>query len=174
MKTFTFRNSTAEDSAQLRSLGLISYGQFKDVLSDENWKKLKTALSADSFYSDLLKISTGFVCEDKGKIIGMAFLIPSGNPTEIFHSDWSYIRMVGVDPNFSGQGIGKHLTQMCIDHAKKMNEKAVALHTSEFMNAARHIYESLGFEQAKELAPRYGKRYWLYKLELTEGLTQRR
>ena len=166
MKTFAFRNCTEADSAQLKTLGLISYGQFKGVLSDENWAKLEAALSAENFYSDLLKISTGFVCEGSGKIIGMAFLIPSGNPTEIFQSDWSYIRMVGVDPDFTGKGIGKELTRMCIDRAKKLNEKVIALHTSEFMDAARHIYESLGFERTKELSPRYNRRYWLYKLEL--------
>ena len=74
--------------------------------------------------------------------------------------------MVGVNPNFEGNGIGKHLTQMCIDSAKSLNESVVALHTSEFMSAARHIYEALGFKQIKELTPRYGKRYWLYTLEL--------
>jgi ribosomal protein S18 acetylase RimI-like enzyme len=163
---FKFRNSTVADNGQLKNLGLISYGQFKDVLSEENLTKLEAVLSGDDFYSDLLKISTGFVCEINKKIVGMAFLIPSGNPTEIFQSDWSYIRMVGVDPDFSGRGIGKSLTQMCIDHAKKTNEKVIALHTSEFMDAARYIYESLGFQKFKELPMRYGKKSWLYKLEL--------
>ena len=96
----------------------------------------------------------------------MAFLVPRGNPTEIFQGDWSYIRMVGVDPRFSGKGIGRQLTQHCIDFAKSTNEKTIALHTSEFMDAARHIYESLGFTPIKELPLRYGKRYWLYQLEL--------
>lgn len=40
------------------------------------------------------------------------------------------------------------------------------LHTSEMMGAARHIYESLGFKKLREIEPRYGKKYWLYKLEL--------
>ena len=95
----------------------------------------------------------------------MAFLVPKGNPTIIFQADWSYIRMVGVNPNFACKGIGKRLTQMCIDFAKNSNEAVIALHTSEFMNAARHIYESLGFKRSRELDSRYGKRYWLYKLE---------
>ncbi|MDX2173612.1 MAG: hypothetical protein SFY56_10845 [Bacteroidota bacterium] len=36
---------------------------------------------------------------------------------------------------------------MCIAHAKQNNEKTIALHTSEFMDAARHIYEGLGFNR---------------------------
>jgi ribosomal protein S18 acetylase RimI-like enzyme len=168
MNNFIFRSATIADKAQLSDLGLTSYGRFKDVLLEEHWAKLKALLSSEDLYSGLLKVATGFVCERNEKIVGMAFLIPSGNPTEIFQSDWSYIRMVGVDPHFSGQGIGKRLTEMCIDHAKKTNEKIIALHTSEFMDAARHVYENLGFYQAKELTPRYGKRYWLYIRELED------
>lgn len=96
----------------------------------------------------------------------MAYLVSKGNPTDIFDKDWCYIRMVGVDPKYSGNGIGKKLTQMCIEYAKKNNEQIIALHTSEFMNKARHIYEKIGFKVIKELAPRYGKKYWLYILDI--------
>jgi GNAT superfamily N-acetyltransferase len=166
MSNFKYREASKEDEEQLRNLGLLSYGQFKDDLPQENWANLKAALSVHYLYSGILKIATGFVCEADEKIIGMAFLIPSGNPTEIFQSDWSYIRLVGVDPDYAGKGIGKHLMHMCIDLARRNNEKVIALHTSEFMNAARHIYENMGFVQLRELPTRYGKRYWLYKIEL--------
>jgi ribosomal protein S18 acetylase RimI-like enzyme len=56
---------------------------------------------------------------------------------------------------------------MCIDKAKQTKEKTIALHTSEFMDAARHIYESLGFKVLHEIAPRLGKKYWLYTLDLS-------
>jgi ribosomal protein S18 acetylase RimI-like enzyme len=74
--------------------------------------------------------------------------------------------MVGVDPTYGGKGIAQTLTEMCVDHAKTLNEKTIALHTSEFMDAARHIYEKNGFKRTQEIEPRYGKRYWLYRLEL--------
>jgi uncharacterized protein (DUF1810 family) len=35
------------------------------------------------------------------------------------------------------------------------------------MDAARHIYESLGFTILKEIPNRFGKRYWLYTLNIT-------
>ena len=96
----------------------------------------------------------------------MAFIIPSENPWDIFKAEWSYIRMVGVNPKYQGQGIAKALTKMCIDHARQTNEKTIALHTSEFMDAARHIYESLGFKILQEIEPRLGKKYWLYTMDL--------
>ncbi len=41
---------------------------------------------------------------------------------------------------------------------KTNNEGIIALHTSEFMNTARHIYEKMGFKAVKELAPHYVKK----------------
>ena len=58
--------------------------------------------------------------------------------------------MVGVHPNFSGKGIGRELIKICILFAKESDEKIIVLHTSEFMNSARHLYEDLGFVMNKE------------------------
>lgn len=161
-----YREGAIRDAGQLKKLALVSYGQFQNALGKENWEKLRAHLTKEDLFPGLLNTSNCFVCENANEIIGMAFLVPKGNPTEIFEADWSYIRMVGVHPDFAGHGIGKQLTQRCIDFAKSSGEKIIALHTSEYMNAARHIYENLGFKQMKELEPRYGKRYWLYQLEL--------
>ncbi|MEL6989906.1 MAG: GNAT family N-acetyltransferase, partial [Bacteroidota bacterium] len=65
-----------------------------------------------------------------------------------------------------GKGIGKMLTQQCIDYSRSNGEKVIALHTSEFMDAARNIYEKMGFKKEKELDRLFGKRYWLYLMEL--------
>ena len=161
----TYRKGNLSDKEQLQQLGLLSYGQFEKMLAPNHWQNMETFLTAPNSYSELLSASTPFVCEHDGKIAGMAFLIPKGNPTDIFDKDWSYIRMVGVDPAYSGNGIGQKLTQMCIDLARETQENVIALHTSEFMDNARH-YENLGFKQTKEIAPLYGKKYWLYLLNL--------
>ncbi|AWG25529.1 GNAT family N-acetyltransferase [Flavobacterium kingsejongi] len=161
-----FRSGTFHDKYKLQQLGLRSYEQFKVVLSEENWNKMNDFLSAETSYTELLGRSKCFVCESGSDLIGMAYLVPNGNPTEIFNEDWCYIRMVGVDPDFTGNGIGKKLVESCINYAKETNEKIVALHTSEFMNSARHIYENLGFNQVMELEEMFGKKYWLYLLNI--------
>jgi ribosomal protein S18 acetylase RimI-like enzyme len=163
----TYRIGTTEDIKQLLSLGLHSYGQFKNALTKENWNTMHSFLIAESSYTELLSKSSCFVCETNNTLIGMAFLIPKGNPNKIFDSQWSYIRMVGVHPEYGGKGIGKKLIQMCIDFAKETNETTIALHTSEIMDSARHIYESIGFKQIKALdEPLFGLKYWLYRLEI--------
>jgi ribosomal protein S18 acetylase RimI-like enzyme len=159
-----YRIAGEDDVTGLLKLGVASYGQFRDLLDDEYWQKLKSFLNSEGVYSDLLAKSLCFVGVVDQQIVGMAFLILSGNPTDIFEAGWSYLRMVGVHPDFEGRGIGTRLMQLCIDHAKMKGEKSLALHTSEFMDSARHIYEKMGFVQIKELERRLGKRYWLYQL----------
>lgn len=150
----------------IKALAIKAWTPFQKELTNENWEKLKANLYNDNTYIELLK-STGFLCTtDKEEIIGIAFLVSSGNPTELFDKDWSYIRYVSVAPDYVGKGIGKKLTESCIEHAKNTDEKTIALHTSEIMNAARHIYENLGFKILKEIEPRLGKRYWIYTLNI--------
>ena len=60
----------------------------------------------------------------------------------------------------------KILTEKCIEKAKENNEILFALHTSEYIDNARHIYKKLGFEQIKELPQRLFNKYWLYELKL--------
>src|SRR5688572_28837114 len=108
---FEYRYGTNKDKDGLRQLGLLSYGAFKNILTEENWNTLYSFLTAENSYSDLLKISKCFVCESHGEIVGMAYLVSRGNPTDIFQAEWSYIRMVGVNPKFGGIGIGKNLTR---------------------------------------------------------------
>ena len=166
MKEYTYRNATIADQEQLKIIGLNSFGQFKDQLTPDNWEKLEAYLISENTYPDLLANSTCFVCEHENKVIGMAYFIARGNPTDVFQEDWSYLRMVGVHKDYSGKGIGRQLIEICIDYARKTGEKAIALHTSEFMDSARHIYESMDFCRVRELPERLGKRYWLYLLEL--------
>ncbi len=154
------------DKSQLRQLAKVSYGQYEKALTKENWATLNGKLNAKQSYSDMLEIAKCFVCEHKDQIIGVGYIVPSGNPTEIFEADWCYIRMVGVNPKFRGNGIGKKLTQLCIDYAKETGEQIIALHTSEFMDSARELYERMGFIRVKEIEPIFGKRYWLYQLRL--------
>jgi ribosomal protein S18 acetylase RimI-like enzyme len=162
-----YREGTTRDLPQLKALGLNAWSQYKDALTEENWLQLLTGLNADKTYIGLLQTSTCLLAEEDNKVVAMGFLLPHGNPTPIYQSDWCYIRFLTVDTHYAGKGIGKKLAKRMIDMAKENGEQTIALHTSEMMHAARHIYESLGFEILKEIDPRFGKRYWLYTKSLT-------
>lgn len=159
-----YREATPNDLSQLMELGVVAYGQFADQLTKENWALMHQSLTAVSTYEVLFATGTCFLSEtDDHRITGMAWLIKSGHPTEIYPENWSYIRFVAVHPDFGGKGIGRELTKRCMEAAQEAGEHTIALHTSEIMNAARHIYENLGFEKVREIGVRYGIRYFLYR-----------
>ncbi len=166
MPEFSFRSATPADLDQLISLNRSAWSQFSEVLTPDNWATIHASITDKNKMSDLLGKAATFVCQTEGKIVGVAYLMPSGNATAIYPGDWSYIRLVGVDPAYRGNKISERLTTLCIDQAKATKEKCVALHTSEIMDAARHVYEKLGFAIVKQLPDMFGVKYWLYKLDV--------
>lgn len=160
-----YRKANSADFDKLKALGVESYSEFSKVLTNSNWNKMNSFLESEENLTKLINQSTVFVCEKAIEIIGMIYLVPSGNPSELFQENWSYIRFLGVNTKFRGYGIGKKLTDLCIAHAKEMNEKYIALHTSEFMDPARAIYEKKGFKKTREIEY-LGKKYWIYLFEL--------
>ena len=161
-----YRSGTLQDAEQLRQLGITTWSQFKNTLTPVHFEKLLANVGSLATYTNLFTDAHCFVCLDEDNIIGMAFLVASGQERDIYQADWCSIRFVTVHPAYTGKGIGRKLTQLCIDKAKENGEKTIALHTSEFMPNARHIYESFGFTILKELPPRLGKKYWLYTMEI--------
>ena len=161
-----YRMADPKDVNALQALGLVSYGRLKNNLTHENWAKMESVLTSDLTFPVLVSSCYPFVCEENSRLLGMAFLVPAGNPTKIYSADTSYIRMVGVHPDADGRGIAQTLTRLCIDKAKETGEKTVMLHSAEIMYAARHIYEKFGFKKIRLLDSHYGLQYWLYQLDL--------
>ncbi|OYU95280.1 MAG: GNAT family N-acetyltransferase [Bacteroidetes bacterium B1(2017)] len=162
-----YRHGTSADKAQLMNLALIAYQSLSKDLTAENWTLLKNNLSKPKLMDELLENGHCFVCESNNELVGMAFILRSGLKSELFLEEWSCIRMVGVNPEYRGNGIAKNLTSMCIAFAKQNNERVIALHTGEHMADARHVYEKFGFTIYKEIEPLFGKRYFIYTLDLS-------
>jgi hypothetical protein len=80
------RNGNIHDLNSVKELGQNTWKQFENDLTYENWDKLSSIISDENLYKELLLNSKGFVCENEtGEIIGMSFLVASGNPTEIYN-----------------------------------------------------------------------------------------
>jgi ribosomal protein S18 acetylase RimI-like enzyme len=165
-KSMLYRNATYEDVKALQELALASYGSLKNEMTAQNWVKMQAVLTSEENFPVMVRTCFGYVCEDAGRLLGMAFLVPHGNPTKIYSPDTSYIRMVGVHPDAGGKGIAQYLTRLCIVKAKETGEKMISLHSAEVMYTARHIYEKLGFKKIRLLDEHYGFKYWLYQLIL--------
>jgi ribosomal protein S18 acetylase RimI-like enzyme len=161
-----YRVAEQKDLTGLEELALVSYGRLKKHLTPENWTKMETLLKSDQTFPLLVRDCHSFVCEENGRLLGMAWLVPSGNPTKVYSAETSYIRMVGVHPDAGGKGIAQTLTKLCIEKAKETGETIISLHSAEIMYDARHIYEKLGFKKIRLLDEHYGLKYWLYEMTL--------
>lgn len=88
-----------------------------------------------------------FVIRDDRKfnmpIIGMASIIIYQIPT----CKKGYIEDVVVDQNYRGLGLGRQLTQKCIDTARENNAKYIDLTSNPSRVAANELYKKMGFER---------------------------
>ena len=76
-------------------------------------------------------------------------------------------RLLAVDPLTRGHGIGKLLTNTCIQKAKDKKIDQVIIHSTKAMQTAWKMYETLGFKRSGDLdfmqgeLPVYGFRLFL-------------
>ncbi|NIG52257.1 GNAT family N-acetyltransferase [Chitinophaga sp. Cy-1792] len=168
MAILKYRTGTVADTEAICRLLLKSYEQFRFLFPGDNGPRLLENLADSDRLREIILSGTVFICfqEDDNTFAGVVFLVPSGNPTAIYPADWSYIRLLGVDPSFRGAGIGEQLMRMAISAAKASGERVLGLHTSTEMPTARRLYERLGFRLIRELDPIFGAQYWLYRMDL--------
>lgn len=60
-------------------------------------------------------------------------------------------RLLAVAPEARGLGIGKKLTNYCIDKAKKSTCNYLIIHTTNAMQIAWKMYDGMGFQRAIDL-----------------------
>ena len=79
----------------------------------------------------------------------------------------SGFRLLAVDPEVRGQGIGKQLTLECIRKAREKKQSQMIIHSTKAMTTAWGMYEKIGFVRSEDLdfmqgnLPVYGFRYKL-------------
>jgi GNAT superfamily N-acetyltransferase len=65
--------------------------------------------------------------------------------------DASGFRLLAVDPDARGMGVGRALAERCIDLARAQGHRHVVIHTTDAMRIAWGMYEGMGFERAPDL-----------------------
>ena len=71
--------------------------------------------------------------------------------TATLEKNASGIRLLGVEPRSRGAGVGKALTNACIQLARDRAHSQVILHTTQAMQVAWGLYLKLGFERSADL-----------------------
>jgi GNAT superfamily N-acetyltransferase len=63
----------------------------------------------------------------------------------------SGFRLLAVNPTVRGKGIGKLLTLACIRKAQEKRNTQMIIHTTNAMQTAWKMYESIGFKRSEDL-----------------------
>ncbi len=133
------RESTQDEHAEA---GRITAAAYRDLVYDETYLERIADVAGRAPRTVIL------VAIEAGEIVGSLTLElaervnPNDDPLEVHRA---HIRMLGVDPDAQGRGVGKALMHDAEDRARAVGKTEITLHTTERMTAARAMYASLGY-----------------------------
>ena len=88
------------------------------------------------------------VAVDDDRVVGAVTYVADASSC---WSEWTrpgeaQFRLLAVDVEARGRGVGEMLVHECIDRARR-DARGLVIHTTPWMNTARRMYERLGFER---------------------------
>ena len=110
--------------------------------------------------------------DGEGRILGGVTFVPGLGPLAEFEgADESGMRMLAVDPELQGRGIGRLLAEACIERAQATGRSRLVLHTTGSMAAAPRLYRGRGFSRTpgRDLRTPGGMLLEAYVFELDGG-----
>ena len=84
-----------------------------------------------------------WVAELDGRRVGSVYCVRRSDEV-------AQLRLLFVDSDARGHGVGRLLVERCIDFARERGYERMMLSTVSPLNSARRIYEAAGFRQTKE------------------------
>ena len=128
-------------------LGWVIHRQAVIYTSEYGWDNSFEALVADIAARFIREFDPTrercWIAERDGAVIGSIFLVHDTDET-------AKLRMLYVDAEARGLGVGRTLVTACIDHARACCYRRLRLWTFDILTAAARIYQQAGFQLIEE------------------------
>lgn len=106
---------------------------------DRSFEALVAKVAAEFIETFDAKRDCCRIAEKDGRIVGSAFVVGTSDPKT------SKLRLVYVEPNMRGTGLGRRLVEECMTFARGVGYERMTLWTNDPLVAARKLYQRLGF-----------------------------
>ena len=124
-------------------LGMVTARQAILYTGEYGWngdyEALVARILADFHQSFDPDRDAAWIAEMDGRMAGSVFLVHGDEP------DVGKLRLLYVERDARGTGVGKMLVAACIDRARAVGYKRLDLWTNSVLSAARAVYERAGF-----------------------------
>ena len=143
-----FRLARPEEYAEAGRVTALAYREF---VPDDESREWLAYLDRIANVSDRAARTRIVVAVEDGRVLGSATLEVDGRTEEDderpLEPDEAHIRMLGVDPNARGRGVAKGIMAGCEGLALEAGRTRMTLNTTNMMQAAQKMYESLGYQK---------------------------
>ena len=153
---FTIREIFSDEFETFGQSLLGAYSQLQDFPGREEHPDYYHMLINIRDFTEIRETNIFVAVSSKKRLLGGVVRIgdmvdygAGGVATEVKNA--TGIRFLWVSPEARGLGIGKALTNACIQLARDEGQSQVILHTIDAMKVAWRLYQGMGFERAQDL-----------------------